>query len=266
MQKASEVHKAECFKMQEPYQLMLKEYVDKIHELETELQKKEDEFQIKEDKLKLALLYIKASSHSCSIYAISNHYLNNKVDSLLNEARKYITTSIVYLEGVFSNKVDIELQHNEDILKYFSEKIDDEWKYNFISSFGYMITYLKYLYGDDSKWKWNFVEVSTRFAIITKNMINYKTYIRDLNPGVEGYRDRIKIMRLNKKLLSESANSYRMKYELTDKGASDIQIAMNILSVLRKIHIYLGETEEANKTKRIYDLWNKKLKSNENNL
>lgn len=265
MVKISDVSKAECLKMQESYQKALKIYKDEIDSIENKLLKKNNEFEIKEDKLKLAMLYIKTTSYLCAISAISNNYLKSKPEVILNEGRKNIITAIVLLEAVFSNQVDRELLHNEDVHEYFSDKITDEWKYKFITSFGYTISYLKYIYGDDSKWKWNFIEISTRFSIIIKNMINYKTYLRDLNPNIEGYEYRVKLMRLNKKLLVESAESYKMKYELVDKMASNMQMAINISSVLKKVHMYLNEMDEANKQKKTSDLWHKQLSENENN-
>lgn len=264
MAKISDVSKAECLKMQQSYQKTLKVYGDEIAIIEKELLKKNNEFEIKEDKLKLALLYIKAASNLCAICAISNNYIGIKPEAVLNEGRKNILTAIFLLESVFSNQVDRELLHNEDVHKYFRDKITDEWKYKFITSFGYTISYLKYIYGDDSKWKWNFIEMSTRFSIIIKNMINYKTYLRDLNPNIEWYKYRVKLMKLNKKLLIKSAESYKMKYELVDKMASNMQMAINISSVLRKIYIYLNEMDDANKQKKIYDLWHKQLNENEN--
>ena len=265
MQKISDVSKAECVKMQQPYKIVLKKYQDEIAKIETELLKKDNEFEIKEDKLKLALLYIKATSQLCAICAISNTYLKSKPEASLNEGRKNIITSIVLLEAVFTNQIDRELTHNEDVLEYFSDKITDEWKYKFITSVGYTTTYLKYIYGDDSKWKWNFIEISTRFSIIIKNMISYKTYLRDLNPGIEWYEYRVKLMRLNKKLLTESADAYKMKYELTDKMPSDIQMALNISAILRKIYMYLGEMDDANKQKKIHDILHKKLHDDKDN-
>jgi len=265
MVKISDVSKAECLKMQESYQKTLKLYKDEIDNIEKELLKKNNEFEIKEDKLKLAILYIKTTSYLCAICSISNNYLKSKPEAVLNEGRKNIITAIVLLEAVFSNQIDRELLHNEDVHEYFSDKITDEWKYKFISSFGYTITYLKYIYGDDSKWKWNFIEISTRFSIIIKNMINYKTYLRDLNPSIKWYEYRVKLMKLNKKLLMKSSESYRKKYELVDKMPTDMQMAINISSVLRKIHMYLNEIDEANKQKKTSELWLKKLNEDKAN-
>ena len=265
MQKISDVSKAECVKMQQTYKAVLSKYEEEISKIESELLKKENELEIKEEKLKLALLYIKSTSQLCAICSISNTYLKSKPEASLNEGRKNITTALVLLEAVFTNQIDRELTHNEDVLEYLADKINDKWKYQFITSFGYTITYLKYIYGDDSKWKWNFTEINTRFSIIIKNMISYKTYLRDFNPGIEFYEYRVKLMRLNKKLLIESADAYKMKYELTDKMPSDMQMAINISAVLRKIYMYLGEMDDANKQKKIHDILHKKLNDDKGN-
>jgi len=88
-----------------------------------------------------------------------------------------------------------------------------------------------------------------------------KNYIKELSPEVEGYLYRVKLMNMAKSLISASAEQYRVKYELQDRLPDDMKVALNMTGTLRRIYIYLNETEEAEEQKKIYDLWKKKLDS-----
>ena len=90
-------------------------------------------------------------------------------------------------------------------------------------------------------------------------MIDFKTYIKELSPELEGFKYRIKMMDLVKRLLASSAEQYRTKYELQDKRLDDMKLALNITASLRRIHVYLNEVEEAEEKKKMYDLWKKKM-------
>lgn len=261
MAKVSEAAKAECARMQERYKAYLNSLEKKIIKLESELKTIEDNFQVAQKKIQIAILYIRASSYMSTICYITIKYLDFRSDAQLNESRRYINKAIILLEESLGNHIDDTLSLNEDIHEYLKDKLADEWRYNFICSFGYVIDYLKYCFGENSKWILNFIEIEARFSIIAKNIINFKTYIRDLSPEIKGFQYRLKLMNLVKKLLSDAADEYRKKYELKDRHMDDMRQALNITAALRRIYVYLGESEEANEQKKIYDLWKKKLDS-----
>lgn len=259
MAKVREAAKAECERMQDEYKITLDEINEEIKKIEDILITQKDTNEELETKIKLSLLCIKASSYLCTISALITEYMEIRGEGILNEARRNILKAIVLLEDTFGNHTDESLSFKDEVHEYLKDKITDVFKYRFICSIGYTIDYLKACYGDNSKWKWNFVEIEGRFSVVAKNIINYKTYLRDLNPNTEGYSYRVRLMNLVKLLLSKDANQYRMKYELTDKRIDDMKMALNIMASLRRISIYLNEVEEANEQKKIYDLWKKKL-------
>ena len=222
MAKISEAAKAECNRMQNKYKELLQAVEVNIDKMEKELNSIEDEFEIAKNKIDLAVLHIKASSFIATICNIS-------------------------------------LSLNEEVHEFLKDKFSDEWRYKFICSFGYIIDYFKFCYGENSKWLQNFVEIEGRFALITKNIIDFKNYIRELSPEMDGYMYRVKLMNLAKSLIWISAEQYRAKYELQDRLPDDMKMALNMSGALRRIYIYLNETEEAEEQKKIYDLWKKKL-------
>ncbi|WP_295154234.1 hypothetical protein [uncultured Brachyspira sp.] len=259
MAKISEAAKAECNRMQNKYKNFLAGVESKLTQAEKELLALEDDFQKANKKVELAVLYVQASSFVATICYIAIEHIDVRSDNQLNDGRRYINKAIMLLEEVFGNYTDDSLSMNEEMHEYFKDKLSDEWRYKFICSFGYIIDYLKYCYGENSKWLQNFIEIEARFAVIAKNIIDFKSYIKELSPEVAGYKFRVKLMELVKKLLEESAEEYRTKYELQDKRIDDMKMALNIVACLRRIHIYLNEVEESEEKKKMYDLWKKKL-------
>ncbi len=254
----SEAAKAECTRMQNKYKSLLEEVEAKLVKTEKDLASLEDNFEIAGKKIEAVVLYIQASSFITTICYIAIEYINVRSDNKLNDGRRYINKAIMLLEEVFGNHTDDSFSLNEDIHEYFKDKLSDEWRYKFICSFGYVIDYLKYCYGENSKWLQNFVEIEAKFSAVCKNMIDFKSYIKELSPEITGYKFRVKMMELVKKLLYASAEQYRTQYE-QNKRLDDMKIALNIIASLSRIHLYLNENEESEDKKKMYDLWKKKM-------
>ena len=261
MAKISEAAKAECNRMQNKYKELLSIVETDMDKLEKELATIENNLELAKMKIDLAVLYIKASSFIATICYISIEYLDIRIENQLNDGRRYINKAITLLEEALGDYSDDSLSLNEEVHEYLKDKFTDEWRYKFICSFGYVIDYFKFCYGENSKWLQNFIEIEGRFALIAKNIIDFKNYIKELTPEIEGYIYRVKLMGLVKSLILASAEQYRTKYELQDRRPDDMKIALNLTGTLRRIYIYLNETEEAEEQKKIYDLWKKKLDS-----
>ncbi len=241
-----------------------KEYTDILDELTTMSLKLEKEIEKSEDKeyakiVKLAFISLKQASYNYAVNAISNALISVKVEASLNNARKLIIKTIALLESVYGDSRSEGLTHNAEIHEELEEQFSDKWRYKFICTLGYMIDYLKYFYGDNSKWKWNFVEIDGRFALLTKNMLNFKSYIKLLDPTYDGYVERSKHMNLVKRLLDKSSKEYRQRYELKDKKPEDMNFAIILSETLQNIYGSLGEKDKYTEQKRICDLWTKKL-------
>ena len=50
---------------------------------------------------------------------------------------------------------------------------------------GFTIDSLEDGYGDNSKWKWSFVDLEGRFAATAKNLLNLRTFIAGMDPRSE---------------------------------------------------------------------------------
>jgi hypothetical protein len=105
------------------------------------------------------------------------------------------------------------------------------------------------------------VELKGRYAVVAKNLINFKTLFSKLDPRVDGYEARISHINLAKELLQNAADKYRQKYELSTQRADDMQTGINLLSALRRVHIMLGESEESDVAKRKIEIWRTKMET-----
>lgn len=258
MAKISEAAKAECNRMQDKYKVLFDANKVKLDKLEQDIATMDDELEKAKQKIDLSVLYIKAGAYIANICNISIKHIDVRSENQLNDGRRYLNKAIILLEEALGNHTDDSLTLNDEIHEYIKEQISDEWRYKFICSFGYIIDYFKYCYGENSKWLQNFIEMEGRFAVVAKNLIDYKSYIKELSPEIEGYAYRVKMMKIVKQLLANTAETYRTRYETT-KRIDDMKLALNICATLRRIYIYLNENEESEEQKKIYDLWKKKL-------
>jgi len=80
-------------------------------------------------------------------------------------------------------------------------------------------------------------------------------------PGAEYYDSTVYHLRLVKKLISQAADRYREKYELSTGQILDFKTGINFLGALRRIHIVLSESEEANEVKKKLAIWSTKLET-----
>lgn len=257
MPKVTGALKNQCAEQQKYYKDKIEEYQKRIKKLEDGLMDMpEVDFP---QKLNIAFLSLVEASYHCALSTISFTLLEMKMESAMNAARKLLVKVMVLCEDVYGKESDMPLSYNEEAHNIVEEQFNDKWKYDFLCALGYIIDYLKDMYGDNSKWKWNFVELEGRLALLSKNMINFKTFIKFWEPGVEYYAERCNHMKLVKQLLADNADAYRMRYELADKHTDSMRFAIALSSTLRMVYVYLGEVDNMNKQKKIIDLWVKKM-------
>ena len=205
-----------------------------------------------EDMLYLASLYIAKSAVSAAV-------LNSKNEDALNDARKTIYRGLIYVEETVSNYIDAPFSDYADKLEQITE-FPETQRYYFVRKFGLAIRMLENAYGDNTKWRWTFVELEARFATIAKNIMDLKTATKEgLDPYSPDYDVTVYHLRLVKRLLSQAATRYREKYELSTGRIDDFRLAINYLLALRRIHIILNEREDAEEVKRKADIWQQKM-------
>ena len=191
---------------------------------------------------------------------LSVNLLNVKFEAGLNNARKCCYKVLIYLEEIVSRYIDTPFSEYQEGLESINS-FNEIKKYSLIKKLGFSISLVESGYGENSKWKWAFVDLMGRFAAVTKNLINFKTVFLKMDPRSEGYREVQEHLNLAKELLKTSADRYREKYELSTRRIDDMQLAINYLSALKRIHTLLGETGKTEIAKKKIEIWKNKLET-----
>ncbi|MCU0822521.1 MAG: hypothetical protein MUC95_08620 [Spirochaetes bacterium] len=205
--------------------------------------------------LKMTTLYIKMSDASLEM-------LNIKNESFLNNARKEIYKIIQMLEETVGNDIDRTLKENEEYLEKI-DKINPKQILNLMLSLQKIVDIIIQRMGEKSKWKWSFVDIQGRIAVIIKNFINFSDVEKARDPRKEFFQDRHDLLKMCKHSLNEAAKQYRTRYEISTQVPTDILKAIELLSALRKINILFGESTDASKLKNTIDALRARLEADE---
>jgi hypothetical protein len=204
-----------------------------------------------EDMLNLASNYIILNGVSYAALGIRN-------EEALNDARKSLYKCVIYLEGTLGNYVDAPFSDYEDKLAKIAP-LDAAGRYLLVRKLGLAIQLLKDAYGDNSKWKWSFVELEGRFAAAAKNILDLRKAAANTDPRSPEYEPTVYLIRLIKKLLSQAADRYRERYELSTRNIEDLKMGILFLAALRRMQSLLGNRSEVELTKKRMDVWESKL-------
>ena len=177
--------------------------------------------------------------------------LGVKNEAFLNEARKSCYQSVIYLEEVVSNQVDVPFTDLGDLLDKI-EGFEDEKRFHLARKLGFTIHSVEEMFGSNSKWKWSFVDLEGRYATVVKNLIDFRTFVV-----------RMDYLALVTRLLERSADRYREKYELSTLRVDDFRFGINFLLALKRIHMALGEGDKADAVKKKIDVWTARMETDE---
>jgi hypothetical protein len=205
-----------------------------------------------DEMLFLATLYLSKHSQSVALLGIKN-------EDALNDARKTLYKAVIYLEEVVSNFIDVPYSDYEAKVDEI-KNLPETKRYYLIRKLGLAIRMVVDAYGDNTKWRWTFVELEARFATVAKNIIDLKTASKDgLDPHSPDYDDTVYHLRLVKRLLQQAADRYREKYELSTGRIDDFRLGINYLLALRRVHLILNERDAAEEAKKKADIWKEKM-------
>ncbi len=210
---------------------------------------------IADENMNLVSYFVLMNDLSLSLLGVKN-------ENFLNEARKCCYKSIISLEEAVTPFVDVPFSDYEEKLAAL-EGLDDAKRYELIRKLGFAIQSVEDSFGENSKWKWSFVELEARFATVSKNLLNLKTLVAGLDPRVPGYEIRLAHMNLAKRLLQLSADRYREKYELSTHRIDDFKQAIGYLGALKRIHMLVGEQKDAELVKKKMEVWQAKMEKDD---
>jgi hypothetical protein len=209
-------------------------------------------------RLSLVDLMLNLGSYYLAQNGISQSVLKLKNEDALNEARKSMYKSVIYLEQLVGSLVDAPFSEYEKYLEQI-DFLSPEQRYYLVRKMGLAVYLLISAFGENSKWKWAFVDLEGRYAAAAKNIINLKTVVSNMDPRSPHYAPTVYHLRLVKKLLMQAAGRYRDRYELSTSRVNDFEMGIRFLQALRRILLITGDREDAWMVKRKLDIWETKL-------
>jgi predicted translin family RNA/ssDNA-binding protein len=200
-------------------------------------------FELSNEMLNLASYYFIFNNLSLTI-------LKNRSEDALNEARKAIYKAVIYLESIVTGKLNVPYSEYEYHVIELATAVDEPRRFNMVKKMGFAINLLEDTYGNNSKWKWSFVELEGRFAAVAKNMLVLSSIVANTDPLAPAYIPTMQHLDIVKHLLADVSAQYRDRYNLSTQRVEDLQSAQNFLDALRYIHSALGEPAEAENIKK----------------
>jgi hypothetical protein len=207
--------------------------------------------ELADDMLNLVSCYITLSRMSQAMLKVKN-------EDALNDGRKTMYKGVIYLENVVTNFVDAPYSEFEEKTALI-DSVSAAERFRLIRKTGLALDLLEDAYGDNTKWRWAFVELEGRFAAAAKNILDWKKAVINTDPASADYEPAMYHLRLIKKLLNQTADRYREMYELSTNRSEDYKMGIHFLEALRRVHINLGEREEAEAVKKKLEVWTAKL-------
>jgi hypothetical protein len=213
-------------------------------------------------RIKLSQEMLALSSYQVLVNTLSVSLLGIKNEESLTEARRTILKSIKYLEDIVTGYVDVPFSDYEKNLEDISEKTYEE-RHTHLRKVGFAIREIEEGFGANSKWKWSFVELWGKFAAVAKNSLDLKRAYVDMDLTSPNRMIVLSYLGFVKKLLQGTADRYREKYEVSSMKMDDFKQAILFLNALRRIHMNLGERNEAEELKKKIEIWSAKLESDQ---
>jgi hypothetical protein len=120
---------------------------------------------------------------------------------------------------------------------------------------------LENAYGDNTKWRWTFVDIEGKFAAVAKNLLDLKKAQVNTDPSSPDYEPILYHLRYVIQLLGKSADRFRERFELATKRIEDLRLGISFLEALRRIYTLLNDHEELEATKKKIEHWTALMES-----
>ncbi|GMO42866.1 MAG: hypothetical protein Ta2B_23210 [Termitinemataceae bacterium] len=194
------------------------------------------------------------TSNYLIVNGISNSVLRTKNEDTLNDAKLTLSKAIIYLENIVTGKVDAPFSEYENNLAELTE-ISAEKKLFLIKKIGITLSLLENAYGENSKWRWAFVDLEGKFTAVAKNLLDLKKAHSNNDPSSPDYEPTLYHIHFVKQLLGKTADRFRERFDLATKRKEDLRMGINFLNALHRIHLILNERDDADNIKRKSTNW-----------
>ena len=198
---------------------------------------------------------------SCEMSGVTEKYLKRRGDEYLNEGRKAYFRALIELEKVVGDGILTSLNENKEIVGKI-RAMNPKRTLILMRKLDQMLEKLEKGYGEQSKYKWSFVDMRGRYVVIFKNILNYRELLVN-DPRKEYYVENVQLIEMFQVYMQRVSERFRDKYLLATKELSDIKRAIDIQSVLKIFMGFMGLREEAELNQKTIDSWKQILEKEE---
>jgi len=245
----------------------LKEKIDELNKKSQELIKdiaKGGEL-VNYKRLALANIYLSMIAIYTKLSDVSLEILGIKNEAHLENARKLCYKVLSVMEDIVGLYVDIPLTENKEQLETIS-KLDDYKRLKLVEKIADAISTVEERFGPNSKWKWSFVDLDSMAAAVCKNFVDFKSIQEKNDPRIEGFADRMDLLRFVKTYMRKAADRLREKYEVASHDFGEMKKAIQYLRALFRIAtIFSTGMDEVDNLKKTIKIWEDKLEQDEKN-
>ena len=158
-----------------------------------------------------------------------------------------------------TNIVDVDFSEIKEKLDAIAD-VSLEKRYYLARKLGLAIRLLVDSFGDNTKWRWSFVELEGRFAIAMKNLLDWKAASKAyFDSSTEEYDITVNYIRILNAQMDKAAKEYRDRYELSTHRLDDMKLAINYTLAKRRIAQIIDEQDEVEELKKRADVWKAKM-------
>ncbi len=213
-------------------------------------------------RIKMVNIHLNNVSIYCAMNEVSISFMDVKNSAFLDKARQELYEILINLEKLITKYIDVPFSDLQENLSKIAH-VTDIQKLSLVKKIGYCITLVIEEFGENTKWKWSFVEIQGRFAVVAKNMFDFKRYQKLDAPSEAGYIERRNHLNWIQTLLTNASNGYREKFELSTKDLEDIKKAIDFQKALYRILNITGDTKKIEACKKQIDVWQTLLEKQE---
>ena len=202
--------------------------------------------------------YLNMISFYCGLNEISVYLLEVKNTAYLEKARQLIYEAIMNIEKVVTNYLDAPFSDYSEQLNLIGD-LSDADRLNLIKKFGFCIDYVKESFGENTKWKWSFIEIEGRLSVVAKNLFDLRRFQKLDDPREMGFQERRAHLSIIQKLLFDASQGYREKFELSTKDFEDLKKSIDYQKALLRISQIIGDIDKIENCKKQIEVWNSLL-------
>lgn len=201
----------------------------------------------------IAFIYLDVVDYYCKLASHHKKLMKKTNETFLGDARKYYVKALQELEEVWTKWVEPDKDDINERLEAVKRFTPPRQRV-LLNQLKNRLEQLKEAYGELPKWKWFFVEMEARCAVVVKNSINFKdSYSND--PRQPFFEDRTSLIHMIQEMLNQAAEHYREKYMVSTKEIDDMRKGIELMEALRKVNLFLGNDQESETCKKKRDAW-----------